>query len=99
MYVKKLRRKCGVKGCKCTDSYVISRSRDCGYSVIMCKSCLVEALEAIDAIEAPKVAPAVAEPVEPAAEPEGFVCPQCGKVCKTAQGLEQHIKLAHKDVK
>lgn len=48
MYVKKLKRKCGVRGCKSTDTYAISLTREVGNSVIICKSCLGKALGAID---------------------------------------------------
>ena len=47
MYVKKVKRKCEVRGCKNTDCYSISRSREMGFSIIACESCLNEALEAI----------------------------------------------------
>lgn len=121
MKVKKLKRKCGVRGCKCLETYTISRVGETGNSVIACRSCLADALAAIDALknepeakretrEAPplffnqvkKAEPEKVEPetVEPAEEPteteEGFVCPHCGKVCKTEQGLQKHIELKHK---
>ena len=49
MYAKKLKRRCGVRGCKNTVSYNISRSRELGYSVIICEDCLKDAVEAIKA--------------------------------------------------
>lgn len=51
MYVKKLKRKCSVRGCKCTDTFAISLTREIGGSVIICKSCLGKALGAIDDIK------------------------------------------------
>lgn len=48
MYVRKLRRKCGVRGCTNTDTYAISHSSEAGNTVIICKSCLGKALSAID---------------------------------------------------
>ena len=48
MYVKKIKRKCGVRGCKNTESYAISKSREMGNSIIACESCLYEALAEID---------------------------------------------------
>lgn len=48
MYVKKIKRICGVRGCKNTDVFAISKSRDMGNSVIACRDCLKEALESID---------------------------------------------------
>lgn len=45
MYARRVKRKCGVRGCRNTESYAISRTREAGYSVIICKSCLKEALD------------------------------------------------------
>ena len=45
MYIKQVKRKCGVRGCKNTDCFSISRTREMGNSVIICKSCLAEALD------------------------------------------------------
>ena len=116
MYIKKLKRKCSVRGCRCTDTFAISLTREIGNTVIICKSCLGKALGAIDGVqdvqparvshtEAPSLffnrqalglAPVKA--VEPeAVEPEGFECPVCGKVCKSALGLQKHIDSVHKE--
>ncbi len=46
MNVKKVKRLCTVKGCKNTDSYAISRSSEMG-GVIICESCLKEALKGV----------------------------------------------------
>jgi hypothetical protein len=46
MYVKKVKRKCGVRGCKNTESYAFSRTREVGNSVIICRDCLADALAA-----------------------------------------------------
>jgi len=148
MYVKKLKRKCSVRGCKCTDTYAISLTREVGNTVIICKSCLGKALGAIDDVKpAPEVrvshseAPALffnsqspeqpapvseqvpttendpdTEPTpeeitpedaespagsdadtNPPAESSEHVCPHCGQVCKTEQGLQKHIASKHKD--
>lgn len=50
MYVKKLRRKCGVRGCRKIETFAISRTREAGNSVIICRDCLEEALKAIDSL-------------------------------------------------
>lgn len=47
MYIKKLRRKCSVRGCKNTDTFAVSLTREMGGSVIVCKSCLEKALKAV----------------------------------------------------
>jgi hypothetical protein len=80
MYVKKIKRKCGVRGCKNTESYAISKTREMGNSIIACKECLMDALatieeqyksieefkEATPIDEAPAV---VEEPIEAVEEP------------------------------
>ena len=47
IHFKKVKRKCGVRGCKNTASHHLSRSREFGNSVIICADCLKEALSAI----------------------------------------------------
>ena len=48
MTVRKVRRQCGVRKCKNVDSYAISRTREAGNSIIICRDCLSEALDIID---------------------------------------------------
>lgn len=57
MFVKKFKRKCSVRGCKnVTDVYLISRRREMGNTVGICKDCLKDALASIDGyIEPEKV--------------------------------------------
>lgn len=50
MNVKKVNRLCTVKGCKNTASYAISRSSEYG-GIIICKSCLEEAVKAVSIAE------------------------------------------------
>lgn len=50
MYIRRVKRKCGIRGCKNTDCFAISRAREIGYTVIMCRDCLKEALEAVEAL-------------------------------------------------
>ena len=56
MNVKKIKRKCAVKGCRNVEAYTISRVRDFGDTVLICESCLKEALDAIKdyGVEQPK---------------------------------------------
>lgn len=51
MFVKQVKRKCGVRGCKSTECFAVSRTREVGNTVIICKSCLGKALGAIDEID------------------------------------------------
>ena len=48
MYVKKIKRICGVRGCKNTDVFALSKTREMGNSVIICKDCLKDALASIE---------------------------------------------------
>ena len=48
MNVKKIKRKCMVKGCRNTETYTISKVRDFGDTVLICPSCLKEAAAAIE---------------------------------------------------
>lgn len=47
MNFKRVKRKCFVRGCKNTDCFHISRNREIGNSVIICKECLRDALESV----------------------------------------------------
>lgn len=54
MNVRKLKKRCDVRGCKSLDTFCISRSCEFGGSVIICESCLREALAAIENYVEPK---------------------------------------------
>ena len=54
MNVKKIKRKCGVRGCKNTASFVISKTREMGGSVIMCRDCMIEALKSTEGYVEPE---------------------------------------------
>ena len=84
MYVKKIRRKCNVRGCKNVDSYTISLNSELGNSVIICKSCLEKALAAINEAQAP-IQIVNGE----------FICPTCNKGFKSRSGLRKHISSVH----
>lgn len=49
MFVKKFRKKCGVRGCKnVTDVFIISRRSEISNTVAICRHCLQDALNTID---------------------------------------------------
>lgn len=48
MYATKIKRKCGVRGCRNTDCFAISETRESGNSVIICRDCLANGLEAVE---------------------------------------------------
>ena len=51
IYLRQVKRKCSVRGCKNTDCYAVSRTREVGNTVIICKNCLGMALNAVDEID------------------------------------------------
>jgi hypothetical protein len=49
MFIKKFKKKCGVRGCKnISDVFIISRRREMGNTIAMCRECMVDALKATD---------------------------------------------------
>lgn len=71
MRVRKVKRKCNVFGCKNTDCYALTKWSEFGNSVVACKNCLKEALEAIEEAEkaTAKAENSIPKVAEPAAEP------------------------------
>lgn len=57
MNVKKIKRKCGVRGCKNIDNvYIISKTREMSNSLILCSECMKSALAETETyVEPPKV--------------------------------------------
>ena len=53
MNVKKIKRKCGVRGCKNVESFVISKTREMGTSIIMCRECMEDALKSTESYAEP----------------------------------------------
>ena len=49
MFVKKFKKKCGVRGCKnVSDVFIISRRREMGNTVAICRECMVDALKSTE---------------------------------------------------
>lgn len=86
MNVKKIKRKCMVKGCKNKDTYTISKSRDFGNTVLICQSCLQEALELITPPKSPTLAELLLD--------EGFK-QQIREAIE--EGVKEGLELAKKD--
>ena len=61
MFVKKFKCKCSVRGCKNTENvFVLSKRREMGNTIAMCRDCMKEALRDTESYtEPPKVKPAV----------------------------------------
>ena len=47
MKIKKIKRKCEVRGCKNTDTYSLTNTNEFGNSVIICEECLKKAVKAV----------------------------------------------------
>ena len=66
MFIKKFKKKCGVRGCKnISDVFIISRRREMGNTVAMCRQCMVDALKATDSYLEPEKPKAVQKPLFP----------------------------------
>lgn len=48
MKIRKVKRKCNVLGCKCSDSYALTATTEYGSSVVICKDCLEKALDCVN---------------------------------------------------
>ena len=105
MNVRKIKKKCMVKGCRNVDTYTISKIRDYGNSVLICPECLQSALKAIKSGSSsgePKQQPTPDEPLfynhltqlpQPQeAVAEKHICSKCGRECSSKSGLQSHEK-------
>ena len=70
MNVKKIKRKCGVRGCKNTASFVISKTREMGGSVIMCRECMEDALKSTEGYVEPEKVKKAPKPLFPHSKSE-----------------------------
>lgn len=49
MFVKKFKKKCGVRGCKnVSDVFIISKRREMGNTVAICRQCMADALKSTE---------------------------------------------------
>lgn len=85
MNVKKVRRRCGIRGCRNTESYALVKGREHGGSVIICADCIKDAYHTIIELEQKENSPKVSS------EDKKYICPDCGKEYATEKGLKQHL--------
>lgn len=56
IFVKRIRRQCGMRGCRSTDTYSLSRfNESAAGNIIICKDCLKAAMEAVEGCTMPAV--------------------------------------------
>lgn len=93
MNIRHVKRKCLVRGCNNIGSYNISRRREMGVGIMICKQCLSEALAAVigaeqgetEAVVLGRILAAAQKPEEtPAPEPEPEEAPAEEKPVKKA---------------
>ncbi len=72
-FARKVKRICDVRGCRNTDCYAISKSREAGKSIIICKECFKGGLAAVEELE--KNTPVV-KTTGPSAPPPLFFHPE-----------------------
>ena len=66
MFVKKIKRKCDVRGCKnIADVYLISKRRDMSNTIAMCRDCIKEASSATEGYTEPIKAKKEVKPLFP----------------------------------
>lgn len=97
MNAKKVKRKCGMRGCKNTASYHLSKTREMGNSIIICEDCLRDALETItgqkwqpiDETNTPEQTEITKtdEPIE-----KTYICSRCGREFLTENGMKTHMR-------
>lgn len=103
MNYRKVKRKCGVKGCKNVDCVAITRIPEYGNTVIICRRCLAEALEAtkektVTAIpdvvpeEAEENAEEIPEEIPEETAEQEYICPKCGKKYTAKRFYDKHIE-------
>ena len=73
-YLRRVKKKCEVRGCRNTDSFAVSKTREPGNSVIICKECLKAFAAESDNVKEPKKGAPVPPPPlffsEPTKEPD-----------------------------
>ena len=109
MNVKKIKRKCMVRGCRNTDTFSISNTREMGNTVIICPGCISAALAAIEGYAPTEKAVLPCEPPplfyntsasdEKSVVDDGkFICEYCKKECASSSGLKSHMRACEKKV-
>lgn len=114
MRIRKIKRKCNVRGCKSTDTYAITKASEFGNSIIACRSCLEEALALISNAQQAEKAPVSEVNTEDAAnivsdetdaqqadsdKSDEYVCPVCRKEYKSEAAFLKHIEKCQGDGK
>jgi hypothetical protein len=71
MFVKKFKKKCGVRGCKnVSDVFIISRRREMGNTVAICRECMLDAVKSTESYIEPAKVKAEPKPLFPHPELE-----------------------------
>ena len=107
MNVRKIKRKCMMRGCKNTESYSLSLTREMGNSVILCAECAKKAYETINEYEKPKeeVKKLKTEPKNLEENNEDleennenleentlkYICPNCSREFSSQRGLKVYM--------
>lgn len=66
MFVKKFRKKCGVRGCKnVSDVFIISRRREMGNTVAICRECMIDAVKSTESYKEEIKAKSIPMPLFP----------------------------------
>ena len=87
--IKQIKRTCSVRGCKNKVSFNLTRIREFGNSVLICRECLEDALDAIDKLAENNDDESTAnDPIQ-----INYTCEQCGKTYGSKSALTRHKKV------
>lgn len=92
MNIKKIRRKCMVRGCSNKETYMVSKNRELGNSIIICQDCAEKILDEIRKKELPETVQEMEAEEAPEVKETAFVCSKCGKEYQSASSLKRHEK-------
>ena len=90
MFVKRFKRKCDVRGCKnTTDVYLISKRREMGNTIAMCRDCMKEALASTESYTEPTKAKKEVKPLFPHPELDVTISSVADKEPEPAEVIEE----------
>lgn len=99
MFIKKFKKKCGVRGCKNTHNvFLISQRREMGNTVAICRDCMKEALASTDNYTEPVKVKKEEKPLFPHPEIKVTLSSASEDAPEPQEVIEQVAEDVHKSV-